>query len=341
MNWADVNWNALRRLRARFLEFDPRGQVQPGNEKGVSASVTFSAPDRADYWHSHSELASYDFTFGERIGWKWDTVLAELRLRGWAPPHGTLLDWGCGTGVASRRVLAAWPGVFDHLRLWDRSAPARRFAVSRARAVFPELTIEEGDKPGDLLVLSHVLNELTPQALDGLLAMVRRATAILWIEPGTQPVSRKLAGIRERLAGEFHVLAPCTHAAPCGLFAPGNEHHWCHHLARVPASVHTDSGWGKFAQTLELDLGRVPLSFLVLDRRPEPGRDPADARVLGEPRHYKGFAKVLQCQADGVRELTLQKRDAPDLFKEMKKHPGSLYHWRREGEKIVGGEKVF
>jgi hypothetical protein len=326
-SWADVNWNALRRLRARFLEF------------GDSAQTA----NRDDYWGSHSELASYDFTFAERIGWKWDTVLAELRQRGWTPPSGSVLDWGCGTGVASRRVMSAWPGVFDRLVLTDRSGPARRFAATKAREAFPGVTVEVGGG-GDagLLVVSHVLNELPPNALESLLATAAKATAILWVEPGTHEVSRRLCALRERLLEiGFHAVAPCTHAAACGILAPGNERHWCHHLARVPSEVHTDPGWGKFAQTLDLDLGRVPFSFLVLDRRAESARDFREARVIGEPRMYKGLAKVLSCQADGVHELTQQKRDSGELYKELKKDPGSLYRWEREGDKIVGGERVF
>ena len=48
---------ALDRLRARFLD---------GSNAG------------GGYWRSEAELALYDTTFAERIGWKWDAVLAEL-----------------------------------------------------------------------------------------------------------------------------------------------------------------------------------------------------------------------------------------------------------------------
>ena len=33
---------------------------------------------QSDYWQSESDLASYDLTFAQRIGWKWDWVLADL-----------------------------------------------------------------------------------------------------------------------------------------------------------------------------------------------------------------------------------------------------------------------
>jgi hypothetical protein len=337
-SWADVNWNALQRLRTRFLQFDQRdaGPSIKGSGNG--------APDHSNYWRSLSDLVSYDGTFAERIGWKWDTVLAELKTRGWAPPEGTLLDWGCGTGVAGRRVAAAWPAAFQRLLLSDRSGPARHFSQERAHAELPGLEARTAapEEGAEVLVLSHVLNELNREALEKLLALASRAQVILWVEPGTYPVSRRLIAIRERLLPDFRVVSPCTHQATCGLLTASNERHWCHHFARVPSFVHTDPGWGKFAKTLELDLSSVPFSYLVLDRRPAPAApDPAEARVIGVPRYYKGFAKVLSCQADGVAERVLQKRDAPELLKAMKKAPGSLFRWDRDGEKIHGGEQIF
>ena len=332
-SWADVDWTELHRLRGRFLRFD---------EDGASSDEADSQPDRSDYWSSESDLASYDFTFAERIGWKWDTVLAELKVRGWTPPAGTLLDWGCGTGVAGRRVAQAWPDAIHELIPWDRSGRARQFAVSRAQAVFPGLTVRMADIVPDLLVISHVLNELSPQSLRRLIDLARQAQAILWVEPGTSVVSRKLIAVCESLLGPFHAVAPCTHANKCGMLAVGNERHWCHHFAKIPGHVHTDPGWGRFSATLQIDLSTLPFSFLVLDRRPAmAGREQDASRVIGRARHYKGFAKVLSCQADGVRELTLSKRDAPELFKEMKKSPGSLYQWKREEEKIRSGTRVF
>jgi len=334
----------------RFLQFDPREQqreTRPAVGETAPQPVAEPAPtppDRTDYWRSHSELASYDFTFAERIGWKWDTVIAELKLRGWTPPEGAVLDWGCGTGVAGRRVVDAWPEQTRNLFVSDRSHPAQKFALVRARESFPGLLVQLAglnEKP-DLLILSHVINELSPEVLERVLALASQAQAVIWVEPGTSVVSRQLIAVREKLLKQFRVIAPCTHAAPCGMLAPGNERHWCHHFARVPGYVHTDPGWGRFAQMLEIDLGSVPFSFLVLDRRPAVANpDSTEARVIGVPRYYKGFSKVLSCQADGVNELVLQKRDAPELLKAMKKAPGSLYKWERDGDKIRSGEQIF
>ena len=57
MEWEKLDWEALDRLREGFLT-------------GAAA--------RGPYWKSLGDLANYDLTYGERIGWKWDAVLAEL-----------------------------------------------------------------------------------------------------------------------------------------------------------------------------------------------------------------------------------------------------------------------
>lgn len=328
-SWAEVDWDALRRLRARFLTFDE------------------TAGAAADYWKSPRELASYDATFAERIGWKWDRVLADLSALNWTPPEGAVLDWGCGTGVAGRRVVQHWPRQFKTLKLWDRSRMALQFAAQKAKATLPkQVAIErcEGAAAGaETVVISHVLNELGNDGLKQLLQVVGQAQAVLWVEPGTHAVSRKLIEIRESLRGMFRPVAPCVHAGACGLLTAENERHWCHHFAKPPAEVFQTSGWGKFAQLLEIDLGSVPFSYLVLDRRPvllSPG--PARSRVIGEPRFYKGYHKILSCEGeDGVLELTLQKRDDGELFKELKKDPGSLYEWNRTGDKIQSGKRIL
>ncbi|HUL51905.1 MAG TPA: small ribosomal subunit Rsm22 family protein [Opitutaceae bacterium] len=347
MTWADIDWAALERLRGLFLS-------------GAAA--------HGAYWTSADDLASYDFTYGERIGWKWDAVLRELDLRGWKPlvpaparperPRGTdedgvaVLDWGCGSGVAGRRVVR-WLGAdgVDVFRVWDRSALAAGFAADAAHAAFSRLAVEQvtpgflaSDEPIGVLVISHVLTELPAEDLRALRGLAARTSAILWVEPGTPEASRALVEIREQLRGRFRLVAPCTHQAGCGLLAPANSRHWCHHFAAPPAEIFSDSNWVKFGQRAGIDLRSLPYSFLALERgsaHPDSAGAAGLSRVIGEPRVYKGFAKVLSCDADGVRELTQQKRDAPGLFRELKRPAGALlYRWTRKGDRVTGGERL-
>ncbi len=347
MNWASLDWDVLDRLRENFLT-------------GTAAE--------GPYWHTITDLECYDFTFGERIGCKWDAVLDELKLRGWSPPPGaSVLDWGCGSGIAGRRVVDFFGAEnFSRLLVYDHSTLAMDFSEHTARKAFPSLEVErvtprflDGKEPISVLVISHVLNELHDNDLAGLGELMSRAASALWVEPGNHEVSRVLGHWRKKLAGPFHVVAPCPHQGACGVLAAGNEPHWCHFFATPPAGIHADSGWVKFGQRAGIDLRSLPYSFLALDRRgaasvgralgpttnaqtvgdkprPTSGGESGLSRIIGEPRHYKGYAKIFNCDAGGVAELMLQKRDAPELFKKLKHGVGpELHRWTHENGRIT------
>ncbi len=300
MNWDTINWSSLERLRSMFL--------------GPAAVA-------GDYWHSETDLASYDLTFAQRIGWKWDWVLADLTRLGWTPPAGAVLDWGCGSGIAHRALLDHFgTGSVTALQVWDRSPLALQFATRRATTKYPGLVVGAGliDTPA-LLLISHVLNELTPEQVTQLEQLALRAEAVIWVESGASEVSRGLIAVRERLRTQLNLIAPCPHQAPCGLLGAGNERHWCHHFAQPPGEVFTDGGWSRFARFMGIDLRSLPLSYLVLDRRAPPALPPGAMRVLGRPRVYKAHALVLGCQQSGVHDHRLDKRTEPAGFKQMKK----------------------
>lgn len=316
LSWATLDWRRLDRLRAKFLA---RG--------GAAAS----------YWTSREDLANYDFTYAQRIGWKWDAVLRELALRGWQPPAGTLVDWGCGSGIAGRCVLRFYgPEHFGALRVSDHSRLAMDFTLERARQEFPGLDAAAmgpaaaGTKPGGTVVVSHVLNELDDRGRNTLQGVLDRAAAVLWVEPGTYADSRALIDFRERLRTEFNVVAPCTHQRGCGMLHAHNRAHWCHHFAAPPANLLADADWVKFGQRAGIDLRSIPYSFLVLERRGlrEEKTPSGDwSRVIGEPRLYKGFAKILDCSREDVREVGVQARDNPGLFRAFRKgRPPTLLH---------------
>lgn len=305
-----LDWTALRRLRTGFLDGD------------------FGS---ASYWTADSDLDSYDRTFGERIGWKWDHVIDELVLRGWSPPAGPVLDWGCGSGVAGRRFLSRFEREID---FWDRSPRAVSFA--RAKAVEAGLAVKSTDgDPGTLLV-SHVIGELADASLDRLIALALRATSVVWVEPGDHRSSRALIAVRERLIDEMSVVAPCTHQTACGLLVEGRERDWCHHFARAPWEVFADPGWTRFSNELGIDLHSTPLSFIVMDRRPVDALAPGAMHLVGSPRVQKPHALVFGCDVTGVGERRLTKRRHPELYRQVKKgHLDAVAVWETDGDEIV------
>jgi len=320
MDWESIDWVALERMRLAFL----------GGTAGA-----------ADYWLNEADVVGYDATFAQRIGWKWDFVLQELHQRGWTPPLGGVLDWGCGSGVAGRAFIDHF-GVTSakRLRLWDRSGLAMTYAARRAGEKYPGLKVEMAALPesaaGQTLLISHVLTELTQEQTQSLTELAATAECVIWVEPGTFEASLTLIAIREKLRECFNVLAPCTHGQRCGILAPENESHWCHHFAAPPPEVFTDSGWAKFAHQLGIDLRDLPLSFLVLDRRPGPEL-PADAgRLIGHPRIYKAHALLLGCDTTGVSDRQLSRRAFPAEFKSLRKgRHGSLCQWKCEQSQIT------
>lgn len=328
MTWEELDWPALDRLRGKFLS---------------------GAAGEGPYWTSPSDLASYDFTYGERIGWKWDHVIRELKLHGWRPTSRTIVDWGCGSGIAARRVLAAFGAEnFDALTVWDHSPLACEFAATSAQEAFPALSVAEAtpgfltrESPVGLLIVSHVLNELPAEALASLRTMAARADEVIWVEPGTRDVSRQLGKLREEFRVRFRVVAPCTHQGDCPVLAPGSERHWCHHFAPPPPEIFADSNWVKFGHRAGIDLRSLPYAFLAFDRRAT-NATPSDlSRIIGRPEHFKPYARVLNCDATGLAELELPKRADPALFKQLDRTKAPLvYRWRHDGHKIAGGEII-
>jgi SAM-dependent methyltransferase len=330
MDWSQLDWSTLDRLREGFLT----GRASPGV-----------------YWKSRDDVAAYDRTYGERIGWKWDQVLRELRLRGWRPASRSVFDWGCGSGIASRRLVDFFDAKnFESLTLWDHAPVASEYATSEASARWPDLSVSAAtpgllasSEPIGLLLISHVLNELSDDQLTELQSLCSRAREIVWVEAGTHEVSRKLGGVRDALVvnAGFAIVAPCTHQLACPIFTNGNERHWCHFFAPPPSEIFSDPNWVRFGQRAGIDLRSLPYSFIALDRASDRPRTTVLSRVIGRPEHFKPYCRWLNCDDTGLAELELPKRADSTLFKQLERTKAPLvYRWDRDGSKVRTGQPL-
>ncbi len=126
------------------------------------------------------------------------------------------------------------------------------------------------------------------------------------------------------------------------MLAPENERHWCHFFAPVPGEIFANPDWVKFGQRAGIDLRSLPYCFLALDRRRDrsAGTDGL-SRVIGRPEHFKPYARLLNCDATGLATLTVPKRTAPGLYKELDRAKGPLlYRWERSADQVTGGQRV-
>ncbi|NTV46540.1 MAG: hypothetical protein HGB11_08500 [Chlorobiales bacterium] len=191
-----------------------------------------------------------------------------------------------------------------------------------------------------IVLISHVITELSADQLAELLPVVKKAAAILWVEPGMYEASRALIDVREQFRESFNIVAPCTHQQICRMVEEQNTRHWCHHFASPPQDVFTDSGWARFAKEMGIDLRQLPLSYLVLDKRPVAEFPSGAVRVIGEPRLYKAYALLLGCDGSGVWECRLTKRILPEQFRKLKKGTGAtLQVWQCEDNEIVSSQE--
>jgi hypothetical protein len=330
------DWERLAKMRRAYLEVD----AQP--------------------WADERDLALYHASFGERIRWKWHAVFAEPALRGLAPVPGHVVDFGCGSGVASLALIASGlaPQPAD-VHLVDASILARRFAARRL--VEAGANVHAGGTPpaGPIgtLVASHVLTELGRSDENAFVALAARAQRVFIVEPGTRAVAQAVVALRERLRNEAGLtpLAPCPHAGVCGLagaarrtlaadskdsansaggVAEANDAQaidaWCHHFATPAPEAFTSRFWREFGERLGIDLRALPMSFLVLERNAVnisalPNESEGEfVRILGRPRWEKGRSRFDLCHAGGVHAADMLKRTSPDLHRSLKEPEESV-----------------
>lgn len=315
IGWQNLDWKTLESLRSNYLNPSAHGV--------------------ADYWKDTSHLQHYDYTFAQRIGWKWRAVIAELRQRYPTLDLKTMpkiLDFACGTGIATREWLRVVPGFAGEVGLIDRSQLAMQFAKQQIQTEYPQTRAEVWDakfqtKSWDVCLISHVTNEMGKRGVAPLTDLIKRSKLAVIVEPGTPAAGEYLRNLREAVLDTHEPLAPCTHNKVCGMIAPDRTHDWCHHFASPPREIFRDAGWTEFGKRMGIDLRSLPVSYLVLANKESmqiPARPKQQGRIIGRARVYKGYTKALYCNAGGVHDRLLQKRDDPKLYKELDKdHPFS------------------
>ncbi|GGU59250.1 ribosomal protein RSM22 (predicted rRNA methylase) [Streptomyces cavourensis] len=299
---------SLRAALAGLLDGLPPKQAAQAVERLI-ASYRGETPTNAPILRDRSDVVAYA---AYRMPATFEAVRSALDalVEGapdWSPATHT--DVGGGTGAASWAVAGAWEGAATTVLDWAEPALALGRELAGASGV-PGLREARWERarigaalelaPADLVTVSYVLKELTPQARTELVDAVAGAgQAVVIVEPGTPDGYARIIEARDRLiAAGLTIAAPCPHSAACPI-APGTD--WCHFSARVSrSSLHRQVKGGSLSHEDE------KFSYVVATRFPT---TPAPARVTRRPQIRKGQVLLELCTRDeGLDRSTVTKR---------------------------------
>jgi ribosomal protein RSM22 (predicted rRNA methylase) len=214
----------------------------------------------------------------------------------------SLLDVGGGSGAGTWAALDAFPGL-QHVTVLDQVPEALKLGERMLpRADWRQWRLGEPLDAADLVLVSYVLGELTPEAQHTLVdeAGAAAAEAVVIVEPGTPLGYRRILDARERLiAAGWTVAAPCPHQQACGM--TGRD--WCHFSARVNRSA-----LHRRLKDAELGYEDEKFAYVAVTRHP----DETQGRVVRHPAFRKGLVTLQVCSPDTTVGPTLvSKREGP------------------------------
>ncbi|MEU9003101.1 small ribosomal subunit Rsm22 family protein [Streptomyces sp. NPDC048551] len=313
---APTTAETLRSALAGLLDGLPPKQATAAVERLI-ANYRGTIPTDAPVLRDRSDVAAYA---AYRMPATFEAVRSALDGLAAAAPDwvpGSHVDVGGGTGAAAWAACATWEGprttaVLDWAEpalALGRELAGRAHAEALRGAQWRRAVIGTGISlpDADLVTVSYVLGELTPQARRAVVAESARAgQAVVLIEPGTPEGYLRIREARDQLieAG-LKVAAPCPHDGACPI-EPGKD--WCHFSARVSrSSLHRQVKGGSLPYEDE------KFSYVAATRFPV---TPVPSRITRRPQIRKGLVQLELCgpQDEGLTRATVTKRHG-DLYK--------------------------
>ena len=219
----------------------------------------------------------------------------------------SLLDLGSGPGTASW-VANHFCTTLQQITAVERDPHLQQVARMLASDVLPPTTYVQCDitdgsiwPSHDIVVIGHVLNELTPTQRTDVIARAWHATRqlLIIVEPGAPAYFPIITTARQQLIGAAgYVVAPCTHQHAC----PMPQAQWCHFGQKIarPETQRTARG-------SELGWEEAKFTFVAMSRIPVASQH--GMRVMHDPIRTKGSIAVVGCDRNGIHTHRAMKRD--------------------------------
>ena len=221
-------------------------------------------------------------------------------------PYTSLLDIGSGPGTASWVAQQLVP-TLQSITAVERDGHLQAIAqMLYTDSQLPPTTFLNQDitscpdwQAHDIVIIAHVLNELSPSQQQAVIAKAWRATTqlLVIIEPGAADYAPVIQNARTQLiSAGGTIAAPCTHQGVCQLHDA-----WCHFGQKV-----SRPDFQRLARGAEVAWEEAKYSFVAISRPPIPQHG---VRIMHDPQRAKGYIDVVGCDYTGVHTHRIPKRD--------------------------------
>lgn len=228
----------------------------------------------------------------------------------------TLLDVGAGTGSAT------W-ATSNLINLKNVTCIERESYMQRlgsklmdSNELLKDVTWISKDilknpilEKADLVIASYMTNELLDEERINVLNQLINATngVLLIIEPGTPEGHKIIKNIKKYcVENNLYVIAPCVSQEECKL----DNNNWCHSTCRIQRTkIH------KILKDGDAPYEDEKFSYIAVSKQKIKNQN---SRILRHPIIKSGFVNLELCTKDGIKNVTISKKDG-DLYKQAKK----------------------
>lgn len=228
----------------------------------------------------------------------------------------TLLDVGAGTGAATWATSNLIN--LEHITCIERELNMQKVGnklmesnelLRHATWISKDIVKEEIAEKADLVIASYMTNEFKEEERIKVIKKLISATnkILLIIEPGTPEGHQIIKSIKEYcIENNLYVIAPCVSQEECKL----DINNWCHSTCRIQRTkIH------KLLKDGDVPYEDEKFSYIAISKQKI---DTPNSRILRHPIIKSGFVNLDLCTKDGIKSVTISKKDG-DLYKQAKK----------------------
>ena len=228
----------------------------------------------------------------------------------------TMLDVGAGTGAATW----ATSNLIDlkNVTCIEREPYMQKVGsklmnsnelLKDVRWISKDILKEQISEKADLVIASYMINELPNEKRINVINQLMNATneLLIIIEPGTPEGHNIIKNIKKYcIENNLYVIAPCVSQEECKL----DSSNWCHSTCRIQRTkIH------KLLKDGDVPYEDEKFSYIAVSKQKV---NHQNSRILRHPIIKSGFVNLELCTKDGIKNVTISKKDG-NLYKQAKK----------------------